>query len=212
MRIYAAADIHGKQTRIESIRDALRTLKPDALILAGDITNYLNSTFVIEQLNQMPVPVLAIRGNADLAKVDRLLDSYPNTASLHLRKHVINGTKFTGVSGTIPVPFSSRIRLRENRIFDRLADLINEDSVLIAHPPPRGLLDKVFGRIHAGCRRLHHLILHRQPRLVICGHIHECPGIASIGPTTVVNCSVAQSGRGAAIDFDQDGSPKVRML
>ena len=117
-----------------------------------------------------------------------------------------------GVSGTIPVPFGSRIRLREKGIFDILTALINKDSVLVVHSPPRGVLDMVFGRFHAGCRRLHHLVLNRQPRLVLCGHIHECPGVASIGQTTVVNCCVSRTARGAMVDFDSDGSPLVEML
>jgi Icc-related predicted phosphoesterase len=186
--------------------------KPDALVVAGDITNYFNSTNFIEQLNHMPVPVLAIRGNTDLSKVDRLLDYYPNTSSLHLKEQKVNGVKFAGVSGTIPVPFDSRIRLREKWIFDALAGLINEDSVLVVHSPPRGILDEALGRFHAGCRRLYRLVVQRQPRLVLCGHIHERPGIAAIGQTTVVNCCLSRTGRGAMVDFDPAGSFKVEML
>lgn len=212
MRIYAVADIHGKPARIKAIHKVLFELKPDALIVAGDITNYFNSTGVVEQLNHMPVPVLAIRGNTDLEKVDHLLNDYPNTSSLHLKEQTINGQKFVGVSGTIPVPLSSRIRFREKGIFDTLATLIDEDSVLVVHSPPRGILDEVFGRFHAGCRRLYQLILHRKPRLVICGHIHERPGIASIGSTTVVNCCLSRTGRGAMVDFEPEGSVKVKML
>ena len=60
-RIYAVADIHGKPARIKRVHKVLLELNPDALIVAGDITNYFNSTDVVEQLNHMPVPVLAIR-------------------------------------------------------------------------------------------------------------------------------------------------------
>ena len=212
MRIYAVADVHGKPARIERIHKVLLELKPDALVVAGDITNYINSTDVVEQLNHMPVPVLAIRGNTDLSRVDHLLDYYPNTFSLNLKEHKINGVKFVGVSGTIPVPFSSRIRLREKWIFDTLAALINEDSVLVVHSPPRGMLDEAFGKFHAGCRRLYQLVVQCQPRFVLCGHIHECPGIATIGQTTVVNCNIARTGRGALVEFDPEGSLKVKML
>jgi len=212
MRIYAVADIHGKPEKIALVREKTEDLKPDALVVAGDITNYFNSVDVIEQFSHMPVPVLAIRGNTDLSRVDRLLDDYPNTNSLHLREQKIKGVSFVGVSGTIPVPFDSRIRLREKGIFDILTALVNEDSVLVVHSPPRGILDEVFGRFHAGCRRLYHLVLHRQPRLVLCGHIHERPGIASIGQTTVVNCCISRTGKGAMVDFDPDGSPLVEML
>jgi len=206
------ADIHGKPARIKRVHKVLLELNPDALIIAGDITNYFNSTDVVEQLNHMPVPVLAIRGNTDRGKVDRLLNDYPNTSSLHLKERKINGQKFVGVSGTIPVPFSSRIGLREKLIINTLEALVDDSSVLVVHSPPRGVLDEAFGRFHAGCRRLYQLVEQCQPRLVLCGHIHERPGIATIGQTTVVNCSIARTGRGVMVEFDPEGSLKVKML
>ena len=212
MRIYAVADIHGKPDKIAWVREKTEDLKPDVLVVAGDITNYFNSADVIEQFNHMPAPVLAIRGNTDLKKVDHLLDYYPNTSSLHLKEQTINGLKFVGVSGTIPVPFSSRIGWHEKRIINALAALVDDNSVLVVHSPPRGVLDDAFGKFHAGCRRLYHLVVQRQPRLVLCGHIHECPGIASIGQTTVVNCCVSRTGRGVIVDFDPDGSFRAKML
>jgi len=212
MRIYAVADIHGKPARIEKIHKVLLELKPDALVVAGDITNYFNSTDVVEQLNHMPVPVLAIRGNTDLGKVDHLLNDYPNTSSLHLKEQNINGQKFVGVSGTIPVPFSSRLGWREKSVINTLEALVDDRSVLVVHCPPRGVLDEAFGRFHAGCRRLYKLVVQCQPRLVLCGHIHEHPGIATIDQTTVVNCNIARTGRGALVEFDPEGSLKVKML
>jgi len=105
VRIYAVADIHGKPEKIALVREKTEALKPDALVVAGDITNYFNPVDVIEQFNHMPAPVLAIRGNTDLSRVDRLLDDYPNTTSLHLREHKIKGVGFVGISGTIMVDF-----------------------------------------------------------------------------------------------------------
>ncbi len=39
MRIYAVADIHGKPEKIALVREKTEALKPDALVVAGDITN-----------------------------------------------------------------------------------------------------------------------------------------------------------------------------
>ena len=64
MRVYAVADIHGKPGKIERIRKVLSESKSDALVVAGDITNYFNADSVVGQLNSMPVPVLAIRQQA----------------------------------------------------------------------------------------------------------------------------------------------------
>ena len=53
MRIYAVADIHGKPDRIALIRANLNEIKPGALVVAGDITNYANCKAVIEQFNRI---------------------------------------------------------------------------------------------------------------------------------------------------------------
>ena len=212
MRVYAVADIHGKPVKIEQIRKVIEEFKPDTLVVAGDITSYVNADGVIGQLSSMPVPVLAVRGNTDLPKVDRLLEHYTNTSSLHLRNQTVGGVQFTGVGGTIPVPFNSRISWREQGIFDRLATWVDEDTVLVVHCPPRGVLDEVLGKFHAGCRRLYQLISVRQPRAVLCGHIHERPGIAYIGRTPVVNCCLSRAGSGAIVDFDSHGAVTVKML
>ncbi len=212
MRIYAVADIHGKADRIASIRKTLTALEPAALIIAGDIVNFSNSAAVIKEFNRMPVPVFAIRGNTDPPKVDRLLDHYPNTFCLHLKEYRLDEISLVGAGGTIPLPFSSRIGFREKRILRDLAPRINDKSVLVVHPPPRGTLDQVFGSLHAGCRRLLELIEQRRPRLVLCGHIHERPGVAAIGRTQIVNCCLTRTARGAVIEFNSKGSLDIRML
>jgi Icc-related predicted phosphoesterase len=212
MRIYAVADIHGKPERIALIRQKLAEYLPDMLIVAGDITHYTNCAAVIEKLNGLPVPVLAIRGNTDPPKVDRLLDRYPNTASLHLRQRSLNGSQLVGISGTIPVPFSSRLGFCEKKIIRTLATITSEKSVLVAHPPPRGTLDEAFGKLHVGCRSLHRLVLKCRPKLLLCGHIHERPGLASLGKTQVVNCCLTANSKGAIIELTAEQAPQIEML
>ena len=212
MRIYAVADVHGKADKIRRIRQNIEELEPEILIVAGDITNFKNSAAIIETFNLMPVPVLAVRGNTDTPKVDYWLERYPNTTSLHLKKHRLKDACFVGVSGTIPLPFRSRIGVCERKIVGKLADLLDEDSVLVAHPPPRGTLDEVFGRFHAGCRRLHQLVIDRRPKLLLCGHIHERPGVASLGNTRVVNCSMGRAGNGALVNLSSGAAITIEMI
>ena len=212
MRIYAVADIHGKPERIALIRQKIAECLPDMLIVAGDITHYTNCAAVIKQLNGMPVPVLAIRGNTDPPKVDRLLDRCPNTASLHLKQHSLKGNQIVGISGTIPVPFSSRLGFCEKKIIRALAMITSDKSVLVAHPPPRGTLDEVFGNLHAGSRSLQQLVLKCRPKLLLCGHIHERPGLASLGETRVVNCCLTPNSKGAIIELTAGQAPQIEML
>lgn len=200
MKIYATADIHGRLDRIELIRKTISVHEPEILVIAGDISNYTNPAAIFVQLNDLPIPVLAIRGNTDLRKVEGLLEEYENISSLHLNEKRIGSTSFIGISGTIPVPFRSRLSFKEENVVKQVEPYMHAQSVLVVHPPPWGILDEVFGRFHAGSKRLRDMILQHQPLMVLCGHIHERPGTAVIGRTVIVNCSMGKSGAGSIIE------------
>jgi Icc-related predicted phosphoesterase len=194
------------------VREKIGIYAPDTLVVAGDISNYGRDGSLLVQLSDLPLPVLAVRGNSDLTGLDAALDDLPGTRSLHLRRVEVNGVPFVGVSGTLPVPFRSRLALREGRLAERLGLMLNKDCVFVVHPPPWGILDEVFGRFHAGCRSVYDIVERSGPRLVICGHIHERPGTALIGDSSVVNCSMGRRGAGAIIDLDGTSPPNVNML
>jgi len=212
MRIYAVADIHGRSDKISLIRDNTLQINPDVLVVAGDITSYTGSAKILAQLNDIPVPVLSVRGNTDLSRVENLFEYFSNISPLHLKQVTIGGIPFVGLSGCIPIPFSSRICLNQVQVMKKLKSLIESNSVLVAHPPPWGTLDEVFGRFHAGCRSLTKVIKMRQPMLMICGHIHEKPGSVFIGKTLVVNCALGRNHAGAIIELDKGNNLKVEML
>jgi len=212
MRIYAVADIHGRSDKIELIRGNTLQLNPDVLVVAGDISNYTGSAGILAQLNAIPVPVLAVRGNTDLSRVENLFEDFPNIYPLHLKQVTIHSTPFVGVSGCIPIPFSSRICLSQVRVIKKLKPLIKSNSVLVAHPPPWGTLDEVLRRFHAGCHSLEKAIKICRPMLMICGHIHESSGSVFIGKTLVVNCALGRNHAGAMIELDKDNNLKVEML
>mgnify|MGYP001466990095 CR=1 FL=1 len=70
-------------------------------------------------------------------------------------------------------------------------DLIPRDTeVLITHGPPFEVLDETNRGDCVGCKYLRKRILEIKPKLHICGHIHEGYGLASLGTTSVMNCSI----------------------
>jgi Icc-related predicted phosphoesterase len=212
MRIYAVADIHGKDSRFAKIEVQLARHQPDILVVAGDLVNYRHPGPVLTRLNALPLPVLVIRGNTDLKRVENLFRFYPNLRPLHLSPVMIQGVPLVGLSGTVPVPFRSRIRFRERDLFKRAATLVTSQTVLVAHPPPYGFLDEVAGRFHAGSRRLFDLVTANQPAFLLCGHIHERPGIIRMGRSIVVNCNVARDRAGALIDIRPGRSRAATLL
>jgi len=113
--IYATADLHGYQDRLDRIADQVADLKPDVLVVAGDIMGFRASAEYLGRLNDLPVPVLTVHGNMDGRDLEEIIASCPNVTSLHLREATIDGVRFVGMGGTVPVPFRSRICLRDQR-------------------------------------------------------------------------------------------------
>lgn len=215
MRVYAVADIHAKPGLIGKVRSAVADYSPDVVVIAGDINNYANPHTAFGPLDNLGVPVLAVRGNTDLSWQERCFDRYANITHLHLHRMRIRGIPFSGISGTVPVPFRSRVRFFEKALLRAAANQICTQTVLVVHPPPYGTLDRVLGRLSAGSRGVAALISACSPKVVLCGHIHENAGALRLGDTLVVNCSIGSAGSGAVLDFgcvDEAGYPAVEWL
>jgi uncharacterized protein len=210
MRLYAVADIHGRSERMDAIKNNVKKYRPDVLVAAGDIATHRRASFVSE-LGDLLLPVLALRGNTDSKRVESWFARNGNIIFLDNRDVMLAGAHFAGASGTIPVPFRSRIAFRETAIWNRLMPRITPQTVLIAHPPPRGCLDRVMGKYHAGCKSLENVIRICQPALLICGHIHEDAGVDYLGKTLIVNCAMSLACEGAVIDI-QNGRIIAEIL
>jgi hypothetical protein len=201
MRVYAVADIHGRDERFERIRDNLSDLKADLLVLAGDISNFITPGKILSRLDALPVPVLVIRGNSDLKRIDRLFTVFPNCIPIHAVRTNFRSIPFVGIGGTLPIPFRSRICFNEKRYLQKVAPLISTQTVLVTHTPPYGYQDLTMGRFHTGSLGLFKLINTCQPQVLICGHIHEDDGMSIVGKTRVVNCALNRSNSGALLVF-----------
>jgi Icc-related predicted phosphoesterase len=212
MRIYAVADIHGQMRRIEAIIRNIAAIHPDVLVIAGDITGHAHDAATVAKLNDVTVPVLAIHGNIDAQDLEQRFHDFNNIRSLHLQEVIKDDISFVGVGGGIAAPFLTFLNSTERRSLKAVARLMKRDTVLVAHAPPWGALDKGFSGLHGGSRDLSDLILEKQPRVLICGHIHENRGVDYLGETLVVNCSMGHSGAGALIDISPGQPVKASLL
>lgn len=212
MKIYAVADIHARSHRLENIRAGIAELQPDCVIIAGDMISYFRPGPVFSVLDALTVPVFVVRGNSDPAYLEKHLKRLSNVASLHARKTVFKEVPLVGISGAIPVPFRSRIRFLEKGLFARIKPLVGQDTILVVHPPPYGMRDRVGGKVSAGSKGVRSLVEETRPAVVICGHIHEDAGIDRLGATLVVNCCMTGKNRGALITLEPGREPDVEML
>ena len=198
MKILATADIHGSQYRLNIVLKNIERYSPDLVIICGDITQFGPAELDKNFLDQIPVETLALTGNIDTAEVGRGIDDSKAT-KIEMKRVVKKGIPFVGVNGIDPNQF----KVAEEK------KLLDETSVLISHEPPYGTQDKVFLGLHGGNKDLREIVDKYKPRLVLCGHIHEDPGITKIGETTVVNCSMGKRGEGAIIEINEKLSVKM---
>jgi len=198
MKILALADIHGSQFRINIVLKNIQRYSPDIVVICGDITQFGPGELATTLLDQIPIETLAVTGNIDTPDVSKGIDDSKAT-KIEMKKVVKKGISFVGVNGIDP----NQVTVAKDK------KLIDESSVLVSHEPPYGAQDKVFFGTHAGNKDLRNLINKFKPRLVLCGHIHEDPGITKIDSTTVVNCSMGKRGEGALIEINEDISVKM---
>lgn len=198
VKIYAVADIHGNPDKHELVKTHVSELNPDVLVIAGDVTNKTNPSSFMNLMNDLHIPVIAVRGESDIQAVENLFDECPNSTSIHLKTALLGGVSFIGLSGVTPRMFGKG-NSYSDEIIKEVEPFIDGKSVVVTHLPPWESLDESFFGFHSGCRRLYELLLVRQPAALICGHIHNRPRITYIGKTLVINCSIATNCAGAMI-------------
>jgi Icc-related predicted phosphoesterase len=145
---------------------------------------------IISALSPIKKPTVLVPGNSEsdeeLIAACRL---WKNAHVLHGRQVSIDGTTFFGIGGGIPTtPFGSwSYDFTEDEAFELLRDC-PPGCILVSHSPPKGVLDLSSNGRRLGSRAVRETIEHRQPALVVCGHIHGSSGQTDrLEDITVIN-------------------------
>ncbi len=173
MRILACADQHGRPERIARVRELAGIHVPEVILLPGDLTHAGYGEEALELLRTLPVPVLAVPGNMDGPRAVTEIGAHG--ALLGPDPVVISGVTFGG----------PHVR--------------TGCDVLVTHEPPPGTLDRVPSGKHIGEPRVAALVARVRPRVLTCGHVHECPGIEWVGDMVVINCTMGDGKTGDAL-------------
>ena len=200
MKVLTVADIHGSQYRLNLVLKNVATHHPDVVVLCGDITQFGPGELATNFLNQIPVETLALPGNIDTFDVDEGIIASKATY-LHLKRITSHGIAFVGIGRDIPSPLAD-LAILDGAEKKPLRTMLDQKSVLVTHVPPFKLQDKIFIGAHGGSKELRSLIDAKKPQLVLCGHIHEDPGVTQIGKTIVVNCSLGKRTEGAIVEIN----------
>jgi Icc-related predicted phosphoesterase len=188
VKLLAFSDLHrdlGQAARLVEM-----SAEADVVIGAGDFASVhegLGET--IDALAAIGTPTVLVPGNNET--VDALRDAASGWSAatvLHGDGLAIDGTEFYGLGAGIPVtPWDWSFDLDDDSATEMLAPC-PESAILVLHSPPQGHCDANGGGDHFGSPALLAAIEEKQPRLAVCGHIHESWGCRSrIGGTPVHN-------------------------
>jgi len=201
MKIYAVADIHGSQYRLNLVLKNIERYSPDLVVICGDITQFGPGEVAKNFLNQIPIETLALTGNIDTPDVVKSI-SDSNATNIEMKKLVKKGIPFIGINAVDDEQVSY--------FFEKNDNILDEKSVLVTHVPPYDTKDSIFLGKHGGSKEIRKIVDKYKPRLVLSGHVHEDPGFIKINDTNIVNCSMGKRGEGALIEIDDD--IQIKML
>lgn len=200
MKLLALSDLHGDYSHVKAIKN--NAGKVDAVLIAGDITDFGPDEKALEILAMFKEPVLAIPGNCDYPSIVELLNE--KGVNLHKSRRTFNDITFIGLGGSNSTPFNTPFELSEEEIAKNMETLfkgLKSRIVLLSHAPPKNTLDKLpFGNV--GSEALVHSL--GRCDLIVCGHIHEARGSMRVNDTIIVNPGMAAKGEAAVITIDNE--------
>lgn len=192
MRILAFSDLHRDLDQGAKLVEM--SAEADVVIGAGDFASVhegLGET--IGALAAIEKPTVLVPGNNETAEALREAAAGWSAATvLHGEGATIEGVEFFGLGAGIPVtPWEWSFDLDDEAATQMLAGC-PEGAVLVLHSPPRDHCDSAADGTNFGSPALLRAIEEKQPRLAVCGHIHESWGCESqVGRTQVRNLGPA---------------------
>ena len=192
------ADLHGQFGKIDSFLD----LNPEAVFIAGDITNMGPVETVDDVLSRIDVPCFAVPGNCDPREIIETLE-HSDAVCLHGAQINLGRITIAGIGGSNPTPFGTPFEMTDKQIDDVLHGTMKKmekavHNVLLTHAPPFETLDKINGE-HVGSQSIRRHM--KSFDLVCCAHIHEQRGVMDVDGVKIVNPGAAMDGYCAMLHF-----------
>jgi Icc-related predicted phosphoesterase len=229
LNILAISDVHGNEN--DGLYDYLDN-NIDILIISGDITNFGPVEFVGEFLNKLSEyvsTILAIPGNCDPKEVINKIDE---SEAICIHDDVIEHGNIVmyGFGGSNPTPFNTPGEMDEDTLYDSIKSVLDSKdiesiktpsehfpygkiSILVTHAPPKDTrADKISDGAHVGSESVRRIIEEYQPRLNICGHIHEARAFDMLDETIVINPGALSDGYGCLIEIDDNNNVMANFV
>jgi Icc-related predicted phosphoesterase len=189
LRILAFSDLHCDAAAAREI--VRKSSDCDWVIGAGDFANVRRGIDkTIDVLRAITRPTFVVPGNGEsFEELREACRDWPAARVLHGTAAEQDGVPVFGIGGAIPVtPFGDWSYDFSEDEAARLLATCPARCVMISHSPPHGLCDRSSTGRHLGSTAVLAAIDRAQPRLVLCGHIHDSWGQRQeFGSTLVLN-------------------------
>lgn len=197
MIITGLADIHGNLSAIDQAAEFLE--KADAVLIAGDITDYGDTgqiKSVIDGIRLFNKNIFAVHGNCDTPAVQNYLEK--ENISIHRNPIHFKGITFAGLGGTTAPPMMS---LEEDSYeYDTFADYldilgreIGKDKPFIFVSHQGAWQTEVAGGI--GSLSIRKFIDKYSPILALSGHSHDAVGVENLNGSILANPGPLRKGK-----------------
>jgi len=192
VKLLAFSDVHADLLQARLLAE--RSATADVVVGVGDFASvHEGLAETIDALRAIQRPVVLVPGNNETDDALReACRGWDSAHVLHGQGAEIGGVPFYGLGAGVPVtPWDWSFDLTEEEAEDKLA-ACPKGCVLAVHSPPRGHVDTSGAGEHLGSVAVLDAVVAKEPRVALCGHIHESWGERSeIGPTEVVNLGPA---------------------
>ena len=209
MKLLVVSDIHGSDSAMDMIVSKAGSLKPDLVVVCGDITHFGPATEAKAFLDKVGPLTFAIPGNCDPPEVITAI-SDSKAKGLHRRTQSFMGQTFVGLGGSPQSPNGLEMEFSEDRMFQFLDEVMVERAILVTHCPAWGRNDTARGA-HLGSKAISDIVEKYKPKLALSGHIHDARGVVEEKLTTFVNPGPAKHGYAALVTVKGD-NVQVQLL
>jgi Icc-related predicted phosphoesterase len=213
VKLLALTDIHDKVSSLTSILDSvLKARQIDFITVSGDVSNFGRGEDVervLRIVEKTGIPFCYILGNCDPIEFRNGVNV--SGKCLESKCSTFSGINIIGSGGSTPTHYGTPFEVSEDEIVENVARSMSEccgsgctsPLMFLIHTPPRGeVVDRLRTGLHVGSKKLRNLILDSSPLLVQCGHIHEAPGVESIGKSMVFNPGPVLRGNYAIVEIE----------
>ncbi|HJN76264.1 MAG TPA: metallophosphoesterase family protein [Myxococcota bacterium] len=196
MRLAVIGDVHHHMERLRRVLAHIDALGCDGVLQVGDIGGYAlgrrspdrhpelvaeyqrSVDAVLDEIRKLGVPLFWVPGNHDVRGV-------AGRGNVETGLGEIGGLRIAGIGGAGPDRFGFPYEWEDNHIRQRV---IPDCDVLLCHAPPANTpLDLVPHRNeHVGSWAIRELA-ERHRGVLVCGHIHESPGVVMLEECLCLN-------------------------